>query len=83
MSIQERHIFQTSHLGLYNEPPSFLLKSGFIKTYKMTAKIYFAATFFQKENRKIILKQSIQLCRTLKFLGEVINHRAAVGIYIY
>ena len=36
MYIQKRHIFQTSRPSLYSEPPSFLLKSEFIKTCKMT-----------------------------------------------
>ena len=36
MSIQERHIFQTSCSSSYSEPSSFLLKSEFIKTSKMT-----------------------------------------------
>ena len=35
MSIQERHIFQTSRSSFYSEPPSFLLKSEFIKTCKI------------------------------------------------
>ena len=52
MSIQERHIY--SHF--YSEPPSLLLKSELL-----------CSNFFQKENRKKIMKQSIQLGRTLKF----------------
>ena len=37
MSIQKRHIFQTSRPRLYREPPTFLLKSHLpVKTCKMT-----------------------------------------------
>ena len=36
MSIQKRYIFQTSRPSFCSEPPSFLLKSEFIKACKMT-----------------------------------------------
>ena len=55
MSIQERHIFQTWRSSLYSEPSSFLLKSEFIKTSKMTRKnIQIAVIFFFKN--KIVKK---------------------------
>ena len=46
MSIQERHIFQTSRPSLYSEPPSFLLKSEFIKTCTMTRYNTLCCNFF-------------------------------------
>ena len=36
ISVQERHIFQTSRPSFSSEPPSFLLKSEFVKTCRMT-----------------------------------------------